>query len=49
MDVMLDLADRVAVMHHGALLVCDTPDTVMANAHRAGGVPGGGALEWRRF
>jgi branched-chain amino acid transport system ATP-binding protein len=31
MDVVLDLADRVAVMHHGALLVCDTPATVMAN------------------
>jgi branched-chain amino acid transport system ATP-binding protein len=31
MDVVLDLADRVAVMHHGALLVCDTPDKVMAN------------------
>jgi branched-chain amino acid transport system ATP-binding protein len=31
MDVVLDLADRVAVMHHGALLVCDSPDAVMAN------------------
>jgi branched-chain amino acid transport system ATP-binding protein len=31
MDVVLDLADRVAVMHHGALLVCDTPSVVMAN------------------
>jgi branched-chain amino acid transport system ATP-binding protein len=31
MEVVLDLADRVAVMHHGALLVCDTPDVVMAN------------------
>ena len=31
MDVVLDLADRVAVMHHGALLVCDTPTIVMAN------------------
>lgn len=31
MDVVLDLADRVAVMHHGALLVCDTPPRVMAN------------------
>jgi branched-chain amino acid transport system ATP-binding protein len=31
MDVVLDLADRVAVMHHGAVLVCDTPGTVMAN------------------
>jgi branched-chain amino acid transport system ATP-binding protein len=25
------LADRVAVMHHGAMLVCDTPAVVMAN------------------
>ncbi|GAA1361972.1 ABC transporter ATP-binding protein [Catellatospora chokoriensis] len=32
MDVILDLADRIAVMHHGALLACDTPDAVMANA-----------------
>ncbi|HEX6499814.1 MAG TPA: ABC transporter ATP-binding protein [Micromonosporaceae bacterium] len=32
MDVVLDLADRVAVMHHGALLICDTPDVVMADA-----------------
>jgi branched-chain amino acid transport system ATP-binding protein len=31
MEVVLDLADRVAVMHHGALLVCDTPEVVMAN------------------
>ncbi|MFG2063166.1 ABC transporter ATP-binding protein [Micromonospora sp. NPDC048871] len=31
MDVILDLADRIAVMHHGALLACDTPETVMAN------------------
>jgi branched-chain amino acid transport system ATP-binding protein len=32
MDVVLDLADRVAVMHHGAMLVCDTPAVVMANS-----------------
>jgi branched-chain amino acid transport system ATP-binding protein len=32
MDVILQLADRIAVMHHGALLACDTPETVMANA-----------------
>jgi branched-chain amino acid transport system ATP-binding protein len=32
MDVVLELADRVAVMHHGALLACDVPDAVMANA-----------------
>jgi branched-chain amino acid transport system ATP-binding protein len=31
MEVVLDLADRVAVMHHGALLVCDRPEVVMAN------------------
>jgi branched-chain amino acid transport system ATP-binding protein len=31
MDVVLNLADRVAVMHHGALLVADTPEVVMAN------------------
>ncbi|WP_431909975.1 ABC transporter ATP-binding protein [Micromonospora carbonacea] len=32
MDVILELADRIAVMHHGALLACDTPQTVMADA-----------------
>jgi branched-chain amino acid transport system ATP-binding protein len=31
MDVVLGLADRVAVMHHGALLACDTPAAVMAD------------------
>jgi branched-chain amino acid transport system ATP-binding protein len=31
MDVVLELADRVAVMHHGALLICDTPAAVMAD------------------
>jgi branched-chain amino acid transport system ATP-binding protein len=31
-DVVVDVADRNAVMHHGALLVCDTPPAVMANA-----------------
>lgn len=31
MDVILQLADRIAVMHHGALLACDTPEKVMAN------------------
>ncbi|MDG4821320.1 ABC transporter ATP-binding protein [Asanoa sp. WMMD1127] len=31
MDVILELADRIAVMHHGALLACDTPDAVMAH------------------
>jgi branched-chain amino acid transport system ATP-binding protein len=32
MEVLLDLADRVAVMHHGALLAVDTPEKVMADA-----------------
>lgn len=32
MDVVLGLVDRVAVMHHGELLICDTPEVVMADA-----------------
>jgi branched-chain amino acid transport system ATP-binding protein len=32
MDVLLGLADRVAVMHHGTLLALDAPDAVMADA-----------------
>ncbi|WP_330260350.1 ABC transporter ATP-binding protein [Streptomyces murinus] len=31
MDVLLDLADRLAVMHHGTLLALDTPKAVMAD------------------
>jgi branched-chain amino acid transport system ATP-binding protein len=31
MEVLLGLADRVAVMHHGALLAIDTPSAVMAD------------------
>lgn len=31
MHVVLTLADRVAVMHHGALLAFDTPQAVMSN------------------
>jgi len=31
MDVVLGLVDRVAVMHHGQLLACDTPSAVMAD------------------
>ncbi|MCG5212612.1 ABC transporter ATP-binding protein [Streptosporangium sp. KLBMP 9127] len=31
MDVLLGLADRVAVMHHGSLLALDTPAKVMAD------------------
>jgi branched-chain amino acid transport system ATP-binding protein len=30
-DVVTGLAERIAVMHHGALLAVDTPDRVMAN------------------
>ena len=32
MDVLLQLADRLAVMHHGRLLALDTPQAVMADA-----------------
>lgn len=32
MDVAVGLADRMAVMHHGSLLACDTPQRVMADA-----------------
>jgi branched-chain amino acid transport system ATP-binding protein len=31
-DVVAGLAQRIAVMHHGALLAVDTPEGVMANA-----------------
>jgi branched-chain amino acid transport system ATP-binding protein len=31
MEVVTGLAERIAVMHHGALLACDTPAAVMAN------------------
>jgi branched-chain amino acid transport system ATP-binding protein len=31
MDVVTGLAQRIAVMHHGSLLACDTPEAVMAN------------------
>jgi branched-chain amino acid transport system ATP-binding protein len=30
-DVVLGLADRVAVMHHGKLLAIDEPEAIMAN------------------
>jgi branched-chain amino acid transport system ATP-binding protein len=32
MEVVTGVAERIAVMHHGALLACDTPARVMANA-----------------
>jgi branched-chain amino acid transport system ATP-binding protein len=32
MDVLLELADRLAVMHHGSLLAVGTPGEVMANS-----------------
>jgi branched-chain amino acid transport system ATP-binding protein len=31
MDVVVGVAERIAVMHHGALLAIDTPQAVMAN------------------
>jgi branched-chain amino acid transport system ATP-binding protein len=32
LDVLLGLVDRVAVLHHGRLLACDTPAVVMQDA-----------------
>jgi len=31
MDLVLALADRLAVMHHGALLAIDTPERIVAD------------------
>jgi branched-chain amino acid transport system ATP-binding protein len=31
MDLILGLADRMAVMHHGSLLAIDTPERIVAN------------------
>jgi branched-chain amino acid transport system ATP-binding protein len=31
MEVVTGLADRIGVMHHGALLACDTPQAIMAD------------------
>jgi branched-chain amino acid transport system ATP-binding protein len=31
MDLIMGLADRMAVMHHGALLAIDTPERIVAN------------------
>lgn len=31
MDLIVGLADRMAVMHHGSLLAIDTPDRIIAN------------------
>jgi branched-chain amino acid transport system ATP-binding protein len=31
MDLILGMADRMAVMHHGALLAIDTPERIIAN------------------
>jgi branched-chain amino acid transport system ATP-binding protein len=31
LDVLLGLVDRVAVLHHGRLLGCDTPDAIMVD------------------
>ena len=32
MDAVLQLAHRLAVLHHGRLLAFDTPEAVMANS-----------------
>jgi branched-chain amino acid transport system ATP-binding protein len=28
MDVVFSLADTISVLHHGAILVCDSPDNI---------------------
>jgi branched-chain amino acid transport system ATP-binding protein len=30
-EVVTGLAERIAVMHHGSLLACDTPDRILAD------------------
>ena len=47
MEVVTGLADRIAVMHHGALLACDTPAAIMRERDRPGGVPGGARCDAR--
>ena len=44
MDVVTGLADRIAVMHHGALLACRHPGRGDGERDRAGGLPGGAAV-----
>lgn len=38
-DVILTLADRLAVMHHGGLLACDTPRCAAPRARRSARPP----------
>ena len=44
-EVVTGLAERIAVMHHGALLACDTPAAIMANDDRAGRPTSGSRCE----
>ena len=44
-DVVTGVAERIAVMHHGALLACDTPDRRDGEPDRAGGVRRGAARD----
>ena len=30
-EVVLGLAERIAVMHHGQLIACDAPESIMAD------------------
>jgi branched-chain amino acid transport system ATP-binding protein len=32
MDLVVGVSDRIAVIHHGQLLRCDTPEAVMDDA-----------------
>ena len=44
MEVVIGLAQRIAVLHHGQLLAVDTPDGDHAERDRAAGVPRGADL-----
>ena len=44
MEVVTGLAQRIAVLHHGALLAVDTPDGDHAERDRAAGLPRGADL-----
>ena len=43
-EVVTGVADRIAVMHHGALLACDTPARVMDERDRPGRLRRGAAV-----
>ena len=47
MEVVMGLAERIAVMHHGALLAFDTPRARHGRTRPSRGIPGGAAVSDR--